>query len=69
MTAFEYEHIENKQSLNEWREIVESVAAFATAQGGVIRIGISPNGQRVGVQLGQRSLENLADQIKNNKGS
>jgi ATP-dependent DNA helicase RecG len=66
MNATESDHVENKQSLNEWREIVETVAAFATARGGTIRIGIGPAGGRVGVQLGSRSLENLADQIKTN---
>jgi ATP-dependent DNA helicase RecG len=62
----EDDYTENKQSLNEWREIVESIAAFASANGGTVRIGIDPAGRRVGVQLGRRSLENLADQIKNN---
>ncbi|MEM4722101.1 MAG: ATP-binding protein, partial [Candidatus Methanomethylicaceae archaeon] len=57
---------ENKQSLREWREIVESVAAFATSKGGVVRIGISPKGERVGVQLGKATLEDLANKIKQN---
>jgi ATP-dependent DNA helicase RecG len=65
-SAVETETLEHKQSLNEWREIVETVAAFATARGGTIRVGVDPGGARVGVQLGQRSLENLADQIKSN---
>jgi ATP-dependent DNA helicase RecG len=64
--ASEYEYIEYKQSTNQWREIVESVAAFATARGGSVRIGIAPDGQRVGVQLGRTTLENLANSIKTN---
>jgi Fic family protein len=58
MSATESEQIENKQSLNEWREVVESVAAFATAHGGLVRVGVGPSGERIGVQLGLRSLEN-----------
>src|SRR5687768_10381486 len=66
MTRSEDERRENKQSLGETREIVESVTAFATAGGGTISIGIRPDGSRVGVQLGKASLENMANSIKQN---
>ena len=49
----ETERIENKTSLTEWREVVESVAAFASASGGTVRVGIAPNGKRVGVSVGK----------------
>lgn len=62
----ESERIEYKQSLNRWREVVESVAAFATATGGVIHVGVSPEGDRVGVPVGRTTLEDLANQIKVN---
>src|SRR5438477_307164 len=62
----EYENVEYKQSLSETRAIVETVAAFATAQGGTVQIGQAPDGRRVGVQLGHNTLENLANDIKNN---
>ena len=62
----EYQNWENKQSLMERREIVKSVAAFATSQGGTIRIGIAPNGQRKGIELGKGTLEQLANDIKTN---
>jgi len=64
--ATEYEHIEYKQSLTAMREIVETVAAFATARGGTLHIGIAPDGKRVGVQLGRGTIENLANAIKIN---
>jgi ATP-dependent DNA helicase RecG len=64
--AHEYENIEYKQSLSESKEIVESVAAFASTHGGSIVIGIAPNGSRFGVQLGRRTLEDLAEKIKTN---
>jgi ATP-dependent DNA helicase RecG len=66
VNVVETDQIENKQSLNEWREIVETIAAFATSGGGIVHVGVGATGERVGVQIGQRSLENLADQIKAN---
>lgn len=62
----ESEHTENKSSLAEWREVVESVAAFATSGGGQVRIGIGPDGKRTGVRLGRGALEDLANKIKVN---
>lgn len=58
--------IEHKLSLSERREIVESVAAFSSAEGGTILIGVRPDGVRVGVQTGRGSLEGLANEIKQN---
>ena len=57
---------EDKQSLGELQSIVETVAAFATCQGGTIRVGIKPNGERVGVEIGRTTLEDLARDIKLN---
>lgn len=62
----ESETTENKLSLSERKEIVESVAAFATASGGTIRIGVNNDGERVGVQIGNRTLEDLANYIRDN---
>jgi ATP-dependent DNA helicase RecG len=62
----ENEHTENKSTLKEWRGAVISLAAFATAHGGTVRFGIDPDGRRVGVMLGQNTLENLANDIKLN---
>jgi len=53
MSKTESQTREDKQSLNEWRETVESIAAFATSKGGIVRIGISPKGENVSVQLGK----------------
>lgn len=66
MDVSETEMLECKQSLAEWRGVVESVAALATVGGGIVHIGIAPDGQRMGVQLGRTTLENLANQIKAN---
>lgn len=66
MTLRESERSEDKSSLAEWREVVESVAAFATSGGGQVRIGVGPDGRRTGVRLGRGTLEDLANKIKVN---
>lgn len=66
MAAPEHEDIEYKRSLGERHEAVITLAAFATARGGVVRFGIGPDGQRVGVMLGRTSLEELANYIRQN---
>ena len=50
----------------ERREIIKSVAAFATAKGGTVRVGIAPNGERKGIALGKNTVEQLANDIKTN---
>lgn len=62
----EYQNWENKQSLMERREIIKSVAAFATAKGGTVRVGIAPNGERKGMKLGKQTVGQLANDIKTN---
>lgn len=62
----ESERSENKSSLAEWREVVETVAAFATSGGGLVRIWIAPDGRQTGVRLGRGALEDLANKIKVN---
>jgi ATP-dependent DNA helicase RecG len=62
----ESETVEWKQSLSGGKEIVETCAAFATSQGGTIYVGISPKGERVGVDIGKGTLEDLANKIKLN---
>jgi len=66
MSRLESQSREDKQSLNEWRQVVESVAAFATSKGGIVRIGIGPKGEKVGIQLGRGTLEDLSNKIKQN---
>jgi len=62
----ESEMVEWKQSLGEWKEIVETCAAFATARGGIIYVGISPNGRIVGMDVGKGTLEDLTNKISSN---
>ena len=58
--------VERKESLGERREIVETCAAFASAQGGRIYIGVRDDGTVVGVQIGKGTLEGLANDIAQN---
>ena len=62
----ESERVEWKQSLGEWKEIVETCAAFATASGGTVYIGVSPNGGVVGVDVGKGTLEDIINKIASN---
>ena len=62
----ESQTVEWKQSFGEWKEIVETCAAFATAEGGTIHVGISPDGKQAGVTIGKGSLEDMANKIKTN---
>jgi ATP-dependent DNA helicase RecG len=50
----------------EWKEIVETCAAFATMRGGTVHIGIGPAGEVIGVQTGKGTLEDLANKIAQN---
>jgi len=66
MIPEEGQTVERKESLGERREIVETCAAFASAQGGRIYIGVRDNGTVVGVQIGKGTLEGLANDIAQN---
>ncbi|PKK85253.1 MAG: hypothetical protein CVT48_06295 [Thermoplasmata archaeon HGW-Thermoplasmata-1] len=62
----ESESVEFKPSLAQNRDIVESVSAFSNTSGGRIIIGRSDDGEVLGADIGKRTLENLANQIKQN---
>lgn len=65
----ESQTVEWKQSLGEWKEIAETCAAFATAQGGTIYVGVSPKGEKTGVQIVPGAIEDLVNKIKINTES
>jgi len=59
----EGQRVEWKVSLGEWKEIVETCAAFATAQGGRLYIGVANDGRVRGVPIGKGTMEDLANRI------
>lgn len=62
----ESENIEFKKSVGEWKEIIETVSAFANASGGKIIIGASNLGKILGVKIGKDTIEDLTNKIVNN---
>ena len=62
----EGETVELKESLGEWKEIVATCAAFATAKGGRVYVGVADNGRITGVQIGKGTLEDLANKVVQN---
>ncbi len=62
----ESERIEFKNSTSEWKEIVETVCAFANTEGGRIYIGISPSGKITGINIGKDTIEDITNKIINN---
>ncbi|MBW6471461.1 MAG: putative DNA binding domain-containing protein, partial [Methanosarcinaceae archaeon] len=64
--AGESETTEFKASLAEWRDVVESISAFSNKNGGTIFIGVGDNCEIIGTDVGKKTIENLANQIKQN---
>ncbi len=58
--------LEVKTSLSEWKECVQTLAAFAWKEGGKVVFGVSKSGKLMGVDIGKGTLENLANRIKLN---
>ncbi len=63
--AGETETVEFKASLAEKKQILETISAFSNTEGGTILIGVDDEGSITGVQLGRKTLEDLANRIKN----
>jgi ATP-dependent DNA helicase RecG len=59
-------NLELKKSTSLRQEIGQAVSAFANTNGGIILIGISPDGEIVGVDIGKKTVEDLANLIKEN---
>ena len=58
--------MEFKESLSDWREIIKTISAFSNTKGGVVLIGITDKGRIKGLQIGKKTLEDLANRIKEN---
>ena len=62
----ESEIVEFKPSLSQTDKVIESISAFSNANGGIIVIGVSDKGEVLGADIGKRTIESLANRIKQN---
>ena len=62
----ESETIEIKSSLSETKQIIETLSAFSNTKGGTIVIGVSDKGEFLGIGIGKKTIESLANKIKQN---
>jgi Putative DNA-binding domain len=60
----ESDTVELKKSLAEQNEGLQTLAAFASQEGGVLFFGVTPNGKPVGVDIGPNTIDNLAQSIR-----
>jgi len=60
----ESERVEFKPSLSQTDKIMESVSAFSNTKGGIVIIGVSDKGEVLGVDIGKKTIESLANRIK-----
>src|SRR3989339_479109 len=65
MNIRESEKLELKSSFAEWKEIIETLGAFANKNGGKIIIGLNDNGDLSGLVIGKGTLEDIINKIKN----
>jgi ATP-dependent DNA helicase RecG len=47
-------------------KITESISAFSNTKGGTVVIGVSDKGEVLGVDIGKKTIESLANQVKQN---
>ena len=66
ITHGEDQHVEFKASLRVREEIGETISAFANTHGGVILVGVSDTGEVLGVDIGKKTLEDVANWVKQN---
>ena len=66
LTEGESETVEFKPSLSQTDKILECVSAFSNTNGGILVIGVRDTGEVLGVDIGKRTLESLANTIKQN---
>jgi ATP-dependent DNA helicase RecG len=66
IAAGEGETLEFKRSVAELDQVVETIAAFANTRGGIVLIGVGPDGSVLGVDVGRVTVERIAGRITGN---
>jgi len=62
----ESETLEFKKSTGEWKEIIETISAFANKKGGIILVGVDKKKEVCGVAIGKGTIEDLTNKVLNN---
>jgi ATP-dependent DNA helicase RecG len=62
----ESEILEFKPSLSQIKDIIETISAFSNTKGGSIIIGVNDKRNIIGVDVGKKTIESLANEIKQN---
>ena len=62
----ESEKVEFKESLSDWKEIIKTISAFSNTKGGAVLIGVTDKERIKGLQIGGKTMEDLANKIKEN---
>lgn len=61
--AGEGQRVEFKSSFAEEKKAIESLCAFANADGGCVVFGVTPDGEPVGASIGNNTLKNFANRV------
>lgn len=62
ISAGESETVEFKESFND--DVLETIGAFSNTRGGIIIIGVEDSGNVCGVQIGKKTIEDIANRIQ-----
>lgn len=62
----EDQNVEFKSSLKQRQDIGATISAFANSAGGTVLIGVSDEGKVVGANIGRKTVEDLANWVKQN---
>jgi len=62
----ENQKVEFKTSLRLKNDIGKTISAFANTEGGVILVGVSDEGEILGVDIGRKTVKDLANWVKEN---
>jgi len=62
----ESEVLELKPSFSQAKDIIKTISAFSNTKGGLIIIGVNDNREVIGMEIGKKTIEGLANKIKQN---